>query len=156
MDYEKYFKKAKEALKKLTMPQKIGIALVTVFIVVVVVVLLDPLKKMLEMRNSQRRSDVVNILNSVYQYSLENDGQLPFSLTTEPIMICKSKAQSCEGLADLSRITADKKYLLSSVPVDPKMKDANSSGYQIVKLSNGRISVSAPFAESSTVISLSK
>jgi hypothetical protein len=156
MDYEEYLKKVKSFMKKTALWQRFLAAAILVIALMIVVVLINPAKKLLEMRNSQRRSDVVNILNSVYQYSLDHDGQLPFSITPEPSMICKSKAQSCEGLVDMSEITGNKKYLLSTVPVDPKEKDANSSGYQISKLASGRISVSAPLAENNAVISLSK
>jgi len=111
---------------------------------------------LLEMRNSQRRSDVVNILNAVYQYSADHGGDLPFQLAGSPAMICRSKAQSCEGLVDISQILASEKKVLSSVPVDPKEKDPNSSGYQISRLANGRINVTAPLAENNAAISLSK
>jgi|GEM_PF-726857 len=156
MNYEEYLKKITTFLKKTSLWQRLLAATILVAILVVVIILINPAKKLLERRNSQRRTDVVNILNAVYQYSFDHDGQLPFSLTAEPMMICKTKAQSCEGLVEISAITGNKKYLLSVVPVDPREKDANSSGYQISKLSSGRISVSAPLAENNAVISLSK
>ncbi|MDD5463852.1 MAG: hypothetical protein PHP62_01785 [Candidatus Moranbacteria bacterium] len=156
MDYEKYLEEIKNYIKKSTKKQRALFLAGLVIVLGVVIVAINPAKKMLEMRNSQRRSDVVNILNSVYQYSIDHSGELPESITTQPTVICKSNALSCDGLVDISEITDDEKYLLSKVPVDPKEKDANSSGYQILKHSNGRISVSAPLAENNAVINLSK
>lgn len=156
MNYEEYLEKVKSFVKKSTLQQRLLVALLLLVLLALTIFLLNPRKKLLEMRNSQRRSDVVNILNSVYQYSLDNNGTLPEKITAEPTMICKGKAASCDGLVDISEIIKDKKYLLSAVPVDPKEENANSSGYQISKLSNGRINVAAPLAENNAVIKLSK
>jgi hypothetical protein len=156
MNYEEYFEKTKSIIHKSSLWQRMLAALVLLSILIVAIILINPAKKLLEMRNSQRRSDVVNILNSVYEYSLDNNGNLPSSITAQPTMICRSKATSCDGLVDISEIIRNKKYLLSAVPVDPAEKNANSSGYQISKLSNGRISVAAPLAENNAAISLSK
>jgi len=156
MEFEHYLEKCKLFVKNTSIWQRILFAVVLFVILGGVVFWINPAKKLLEMRNSQRRSDVVNILNSVYQYSLDNGGNLPKNLTSESVAICKSKAASCENLIDISEIINNKKYLLSEVPVDPQEKDANSSGYQIAKLSNGRIRVSAPLAENGAVINLSK
>ncbi|KKQ51260.1 MAG: hypothetical protein US70_C0020G0010 [Parcubacteria group bacterium GW2011_GWD2_38_11] len=156
MDYEKYLEEINIYIKKSTKKQRIFVVFVLLVVLLVVIIAINPAKKMLEIRNSQRRSDVVNILNSVYQYSIEHNGALPESITSEPTMICKSGALSCDGLVDISEIANNKRYLLLKVPVDPKEKNVNSSGYQISKLANGRISVSAPLAENNAVISLSK
>lgn len=156
MEYEKYLEKIKSFIEKSTLWQRAIFIFLIVVILVVVIILINPAKKLLEMRNSQRRTDVANILNSVYQYALDNEGNLPSSITFKPTMICRTGAQSCDGMVDVSQIVSNKKYLLLSVPVDPTEKNTNSSGYQISKLSNGRISVSAPLAENKAVISRSK
>ena len=156
MEYQEYIEKAKVIVKNLTILQKIGIALVVILILAVAVYFINPSKKLLERRNSQRRSDVVNILNAVYLYSVDNGGQLPSIISSTPTAVCKSNAASCDGLVDISAVTSNKKYLLSEVPVDPRESDVNNSGYKIVKLPSGRISVSAPLAENNAVISLSK
>jgi len=115
----------------------------------------DPAKKMLEMRNSKRRSDVVNILNVVYQYKIDK-GVLPEGITNNPLMICSGKTGSCDGLVDLSNVIVDEKKILSKIPIDPNEKNPNASGYQIFLSSNGRINVTAPLAENNAVINLSK
>lgn len=156
MDFEKYLEKMKGFVEESTLKQRFLAGIFLAFILIGYVIFLNPAKRLLEMRNSQRRSDVVNILNTVYQYAADNKGPLPESITNTPAMICQSKAVTCEGLVDLTQILAVEKKLLSEVPVDPNEKDPNASGYQIVRLSNGRISVSAPLAENNAVISLSK
>lgn len=156
MEYEKYLERIKDFAKKTTRLQRLLAGLFLFAFLGGYVAFINPAQKLLEMRNSQRRSDVVNILNAVYQYSIEPGVQLPESITETPTMICRSDAKSCEGLVDISQILAVEKNLLSGVPVDPKEKDDNVSGYQISRSASGRIVVSAPLAENGVVINFSK
>lgn len=156
MQYQEYLEKCKIFAKKSTKWQRFLALLFGVIVLVVAIFLINPRKRLLEMRNSQRRSDVVNILNAVYQYGSENGGEFSSGIGASPTMICRSGAQSCSGLVDISQILKVEKKLLSSVPVDPTEKDPNISGYQISRLSNGRMNVTAPLAENNAVISLSK
>ena len=156
MEYQEYLKQIKNKISKLTITQRVAVAILLLLIVVAGIYAMNPRKKLIEMRNSQRRSDVVNILNAVYEYSVANNGSLPESITAAPTMICRDNATSCEGLVDLSNILKDEKRILSKVPVDPKVKEANISGYKISRLPNGRITITAPFAENNAVIGLTK
>lgn len=114
---------------------------------------LNPVKKMADMRNSQRRKDITSILNAVYQFS--NKGEIS-TISMEPKMICRDTANSCEGMVDLGNIILKEKNLLTNIPVDPREKNPDSSGYKIWRMPNGRIAVSAPLAENNAVITLSK
>ncbi|MDD5397017.1 MAG: hypothetical protein PHW24_03080 [Candidatus Moranbacteria bacterium] len=156
MDYQKYVQLAVDFWKKLDFAKRFLIVASILVLVGVAVFLLNPAKKLLEMRNSQRRSDVVNILNAVYQYRIDNGGALPANISSAANMICSKKASSCEGLVDLSQVLVTEKKILSEVPSDPRESEPNISGYQIFLSSNGRINVTAPLAENNAVISLSK
>jgi prepilin-type N-terminal cleavage/methylation domain-containing protein len=125
----------------------------------IVIVAINPGKQLADTRNSQRRSDVTAILNSVYQYSIDNTGTLPASIAeqadctgTATAEICKTGAASCTGLVDLSVLTASQKYL-TQMPTDPTGATTNGAGYHIVKSANGRVTVCAPDAEQGASIS---
>jgi hypothetical protein len=145
----------KNFIKKLSLMQRLLLAIAVVIILVILTFIINPAKKLSEMHNSSRRSNAQNILNAVYQYAADNKGALLSDISEAPKMICKSKAVSCEGMIDLSEIVVQKKYI-SSIPVDPLEKDPNSSGYEIYKSANGRLNVIAVKAENNAIITLSK
>lgn len=120
----------------------------------IVILAINPGKQLGDTRNAQRRSDVNAILNAAYQYSIDNNGTLPATITTTATAVCTTGG-TCTGLIDLSVLTASGKYLVS-MPKDPTTATANSTNYNIVKDANGRVTVSAPGAEQSATISVTK
>ncbi len=150
-------------MKKLFTSQK-GFTLIEILLVVaaiailagIVIVAINPGKQLGDTRNSQRRSDVTTLLNATYQYSIDNNGVLPPSITASSTEICAGTGTStCTGLVDLGVITLNQKYVIA-IPTDPQVVTANGSGYFISRTSNGRLTVEAPLAEQSATISVSK
>lgn len=121
----------------------------------IVIFAINPGKQLGDTRNSQRHSNVDTILNAVYQYSVDNSGNLPATITTTPTEICKTGAASCTGLIDLSVLTANEKYL-TAMPTDPQDSSTNGTNYQISKDANGRVTVSAPNAEQGATITATR
>ncbi|MFA5047435.1 MAG: type II secretion system protein [Patescibacteria group bacterium] len=155
----------------MTQNKKRGFTLLEVLLVVaiiailagIVIVALNPSKQLGDSRNAQRRADVNTVLNAVYQYSIDNNGALPVSITTGTACgvatqeICKT-GSVCTGLTDLSTylVTTTAKYLVA-MPVDPSSTSTNGTAYQIFKNSTtNRVTVCAPKAEQSATISISR
>lgn len=111
----------------------------------IVILALNPSKQLGDTRNAQRKADVNTILNAVYQYTIDNNGTLPSTITTSQTEICKTGG-TCTGLIDLSVLTTNEKYLVST-PFDPTGSSTNGAGYEIKKSSNGRITLVAPDTE---------
>ena len=150
-------------MKNLLRSQK-GFTLIEILLVVaaiailagIVIVAINPAKQLGDTRNAQRRSDVTTILNATYQYSIDNNGVLPAGIsTTTATEICAAGAASCTGLIDLSVLSLNGKYV-TAIPADPQKVTANGSGYSIIKDVNGRITVNAPLAEQSAVITVTR
>lgn len=159
-------------MKKFLSKAKSGFTLLEVLLVVaiiailagIVIVALNPGKQLGDTRNSNRRADVNTILSAVYQYSIDNNGNLPSviqknvtcatppydpaAVPTAPTNeICKQGAASCANYIDLSTtIAANQKYL-TAIPTDPSGGSTNGSGYFIVQSDNGRVTVCAPATE---------
>lgn len=138
-----------------------GFTLLEVLLVVAVIAILagivitaiNPAKQLGETRNVQRQSDVAQILNGEYQYLIDNSGIAQPGITTTETEICATDAAVCTGLVDLRSLTLDEKYLIT-MPKDPQCTTVcatNGTGYKISKSVNGRITVSAPGAESKTI-----
>ena len=119
----------------------------------IVVLAINPNKQLGDTRNAQRRADVNTVLNAVYQYSVDT-GSLPASITTSQTEICKTGG-TCTGLADLSVLTENEKYL-TSVPFDPNGSTTDGAGYEILKSANNRVTVVAPDAEQGATISVTR
>lgn len=121
----------------------------------IVIIAINPGKQLAESRNAQRRSDTNSILNAVYQYSVDNNGDMPGSITASATDICATGG-TCTGLIDLSALTASGQYIVS-IPRDPQSPTGNSSGYTILQdATTLRITVSAPDAERGATISVTR
>lgn len=120
----------------------------------IVIVAINPTKQLGDARNAQRRSDVNTILNAVYQYSIDNNGQIPTGITTTVTEICRTEpSATCTGLVDLDVLTGS--YVVA-MPVDPQETDTNTTGYTIVRDAGGRITVAAPSAEQNASITVTR
>ncbi len=122
----------------------------------IVIVAINPTKQLGDARDAQRRSDVNTILNAVYQYAIDNNGNLPSGIpTTTAKMVCQSSLDpaTCEGAGylgvNLRMLTG---AYLTGIPKDPKVTSTGTGArYNIVQDANGRITVSAPGAERGTI-----
>ncbi len=122
----------------------------------IVIVAINPTKQLGDARNAQRRSDVNTILNAVYQYSIDNNGNLPTTITTTSKIICKSGLNidcDADGIS-LNVLTGS--YVVA-LPADPQSATATGTNYTILKSGN-RVTVSAPGTEpaGSTAISVTR
>ncbi len=120
----------------------------------IVIFAINPNKQLGDTRNAQRRADVNTILNAVYQYTIDNNGTLPTTITTTATEVCKTGG-TCTSLIDLSVLTASEKYIVS-MPEEPQKTNANGAGYMIKKSANGRITVDAQFEEQGATISVTR
>lgn len=104
-----------------------------------------------EVRNTQRSSDVIQILNAVSQYTSEPGHQLS---DFGNIPLCTAMpAHIGNGVdnIDLGKKLVDA-YMVG-IPSDPNaVPDGSDTGYTICTTSTGRVQIAAPFAESGKVI----
>lgn len=122
----------------------------------IVIVAINPTKQLADARNAQRRSDVNTILNAVYQYAIDNDGNLPSGIPALADDICIDDGL-CPDTVNLFQNLSDS-YLVG-IPTDPQTNSGSTgqSGYQIAQDgTTGRITVNAPYAENSVTISVSR
>jgi prepilin-type N-terminal cleavage/methylation domain-containing protein len=126
----------------------------------IVIIAINPARQLAQARNAQRWADINAILNAVYQYTIDNNGTLPSTISTDGEEICATNATSCTGLVDLSVLTDNEAYLVS-IPIEPLCppscdSSGNGVGYEISKDSYGRVTVEATEAELSVSISATR
>lgn len=126
----------------------------------IVIIAINPSRQLAQSRNTQRRSDVNTILNALYQYSIDNDGDLPSGIPSSSTCnavtqeICDNDT-SCTSLTDLGDLIDDERYLVT-IPTDPTGASGNAAGYAVVQTTNNRLIVCAPDAELSETIEVTR
>ena len=121
----------------------------------IVILAINPSKQLGDTRNAQRRSDVLSIINAVYQYEIDNNGTAPDTIQESgncydaANMIATSTDTTGAGKIDLwTTLASTSAIYLNDIPRDPLWASgATSTGYGIVKASlanGGRITVCAP------------
>jgi len=123
----------------------------------ITIIAINPSKQLADSRDAQREADTFTLVQAVYQYASDYEGDFPSIITTDETEICATNATSCEGLSDLSALTDSEKYLIA-VPVDPLCASVvsacgqNGTGYYIKLTENGRLYVNASSSENKNII----
>lgn len=147
--------KEKRSLKILfTFLEVLFIVGALVALIGIVIFAINPEEQLADTRNTQRVSDVNTIINAVYRYAIEHNGSLPLNITTMQTEICATGGD-CTDLVDLSVLTDNGTYIVG-IPADPTGATTDGVGYEIIKDANGRITVTAPDAENSVSIGVTR
>jgi prepilin-type N-terminal cleavage/methylation domain-containing protein len=140
--------------KGLTLVEVLMVVMAISILFIIIFWALDPVRKLANTRNTQRIMDMDTILKAVYQYSIDHDGSFPFSISKDEKEICQTGFSSCEGGIDLSVLTDERIYLYK-IPVDPKVKALDRTGYAIRK-EYDRIIIRALHSENGESIEVEK
>ncbi len=121
----------------------------------IVIVAIQPAKKLDQARNMQRTKDVNAVLGAVYQYYADTKA-LPAGVTATPKGICKTGAESCKNGIDLTALTKDGKYL-PAIPFDPLAPTTGTGTLYVISVdAQNRLTVAAPLAEGGATVSISR
>lgn len=132
-----------------------GFTLIEILIVIgiiailaaIVLVAVNPAQQFKKANDAQRASNVNAILNAVGQYVVDNKGSLPSGITTADQDLGSAGANIC------SKLVPD---FLAALPADPGKPDQSidstectsyTTGYNIKKDSNNRVTVTAVSTE---------
>ena len=127
----------------------------------IVLVAINPNRQLAQARDAQRRSDVNTILNAVYQFTIDTNGTLPNNVnTTLRNVISTAGTTTCTAVGGASAVADFVNQIspnyLASIPRDPSVASNGCSDYLIQSATGNRITVSAPRAEISTPIAVTR
>jgi type IV pilus assembly protein PilA len=146
------------------MPKKYsGFTLIELLVVIgilgillaIVLIAINPAAQFAQANNTARTNDVNTILNAVHQYAADHKGLLPGGNDPATAEITTTDQQISTGGADICALISPD--YVSLLPVDPDTNNgvavsdcavAYTTNYFIVRDATGRITVSAPGAES--------
>lgn len=147
------------SLRGFTLIELLVVIGILAVLLAIVLIAINPARQFSQANNTQRNSNVNAILNAIDQYAADNHGALPAGITTTAATIGNGAGQVdiCAALVTT---------YLAALPVDPltnngaPVTDCTASyttNYTVVKsASNNRVTVAAPAAELSQVISVTR
>ncbi len=128
----------------------------------ITLVAINPARQFSQANNTKRSSDVNALLNAIHQYAADNKGTLPAGIpATTPAVIGS-------GVGEVNICTALVTTYLAALPVDPLTNNGTpvsdcaavggyNTNYTVVQsTSDNRITVAAPAAELSAVITVTR
>lgn len=147
---------------KFMMKLKKGFTLIELLVVIgilaillaITLIAINPARQFGQANNTRRRSDVLQVLNAVHQYTAEHGGQLPAEIGAITLTAATTlSGANFPGLCP--QLMTD---YIPALPVDPETGSTNvtvcdatatswNTGYTIAKDAAGRITVSAPNAD---------
>jgi type IV pilus assembly protein PilA len=153
----------KQKEKGFTLVELLVVIGIIVILFSVILVAIDPARRLSQARDAVRRQDVRDILESIQEYMVDNDGAQPPSIDTSASTFeqigtaatgCDSgcTAQATESAcADLEGDLVD--TYLSDIPFDPATGTAGETDYYVNINASGRVEVGACDPEIADTIS---
>lgn len=146
----------KKSTKGFTLIELLVVIGILAILLSIVLIAINPARQFGQANNTQRRSNVTAILNSIGAYSADNKGLLPAGIPTAPaVAVDVGTATICSSILST---------YISSVPTDPSLNTAPitncgtgvTTGYFVVQDANKRVTVTAPSAENTENISITR
>ena len=128
----------------------------------ITLIAINPARQFGQANNTNRRSAILQILNSVHQYVAENKGQLPAEVSA----LTAGTATLFNSTNFPNLCTQLMPNYIPALPTDPSLNAANitdcavvggwNTGYNISRDAANRVTVSAPTTDNSEVISVTR
>ncbi len=152
----KMFKKFYSKTSGFTLIELLVVIGILAVLLAIVLIAINPARQFAQANNTQRASDVNAILNAITQFGADNNGTLPTGITTTAQNIADTAADLCAQLVPT---------YIAALPVDPtsgidpvtNCGAAYDTEYTVIQsASNNRVTVAAPNAQLSAVISVTR
>lgn len=119
----------------------------------IVLVAVNPGRQFAQARDTQRRSDLYAVTNTIYQFAAEHNGRLPDTDADDATsnfpttMTCIGNVAPCFNLASAGMVAAPGITIvptyIAALPTDPSVGTQGNTQYSVMVDTNGRIVASA-------------
>jgi type IV pilus assembly protein PilA len=126
----------------------------------ITLIAINPARQFGSANNTRRKSDILQVLNAVHQYSAENQGNLPpevagLAADTATLFNSTNFPNLCSELMT---------NYLPALPTDPSLNTVNittctgawDTGYDIQRDASNRVTVSAPTTDNGATITVTR
>ena len=145
----------KRSQKGFTLIELLVVIGILAILLAITLIAINPARQFGQARNTQRRSDILQILNAVHQSAAENNGNLPAAITTTAGNVSTTGINLCAVIVP---------NYMPALPRDPSLTGgqisdctvAYDTGYTIVRDAANRVTVSAPTTDNSAVITVTR
>lgn len=134
----------------------------------IVLIAVNPGRNFAQARDAQRKSDLLQLTNAIYEFASEHEGDLPG--TDDTTAVPNFPAVSTEigtagfnlggaGAVDGNDDGVDEPIVptyIAAIPFDPGIGDAANTGYFVYRDANGRIVVTATSELDSSTITVTR
>lgn len=150
------FNKMRKNIFGFTLIELLIVIAVIAILAGVVIVALNPARQFSQARNTQRWSNVNTLLNAVGQRMADNRGIWSSTCGASTVTLPSTATDigTNAGLINLEACLVP--TYMSTTVSDPTAGTAADTNYSIVQNANGRITISAPAAELSETIAVSR
>jgi prepilin-type N-terminal cleavage/methylation domain-containing protein len=139
-------------LKGFTLIEILVVVALIAILAAITIIAINPQQNFADTRNTQRSSDVTQILNAVTQYTSRQGNQLSDVGAVPP---CTGTGNQTIGTGGIDLSILVEEYIVA-VPEDPLVGTPADTGYRICRTTGGRVQVSAPNAEGGATISVQR
>lgn len=121
----------------------------------IVLVAVNPGRQFAQARDTQRRSDLLQLTNAIYEYAAEHEGNLP-DLDPDPLVnsfpttpTCVGTGASCFDLGSAGEAESTPigepivPTYIAAIPEDPSVGIVSDTGYTVYVGADGRVVASA-------------
>jgi len=145
-----------KSLKGFTLIEILVVVALIAILAAITIIAINPAKNFSDARNTQRSSDVAQILNAVTQYTSEQGHQLSDLGTIPLCSATPTHIGTGSGLVNLTTLLVPT-YLVA-IPTDPSTGTAADTNYTIctTAATTGRVQIAAPGAEGGKTISVQR
>jgi type IV pilus assembly protein PilA len=150
----------KRQLKGFTLIEILVVVGLIAILAAITIVAINPAKNFADTRNTQRSSDVQQILNAMWQYAAEpghaigDFGAIPLCTATPAVVSALTSGTPPAGTIGLYTLLVD--TYIADIPLDPVGGVAANTGYTVCRTAGNRLQIAAPNAENGKTIVVKK